>query len=158
MKDLKNLLQAEAVRPLIGRLSLALDDSCFDTFLSLCDDPFHYRILVWSPELKQQMTWLEHDRQGLADLFNNLPEHLQRLGRLHRQVTVVAVEPSNAEDFLVVTSSFIVHHTNLQGQTQTLAVGRYIDIVNMSDEKILLAARDTILDTRDLGAGLHVPI
>lgn len=158
MENLKNILQAEAVRPLIGRLSLALDDGRFDTFLGLCDDPFNYRILTWSPELKRQMTWLEHNREGLADLFNSLPGHLQRPGRLHRQVTVVTVDPSKEEDFLVVTSSFIVHHTHLEGQTQTLAVGRYIDVINMSDEKILLTARDVMLDTRDLGIGLHVPI
>jgi hypothetical protein len=62
------------------------------------------------------------------------------------------------DGFLVVTSPFVVHHTNLEGQTHTLAVGRYIDIVNMTDEKIVLTARDVMLDTRDLGIGLHVPI
>ncbi len=158
MNDLKRLLEAEAVRPLIGGASLALDDGDFARFLGYCDDPFHYRIRVWSPELKKQMTWLEHDRSGLTELFKSLPEHLQRPGRLHRQVTVATVEPSNTEDFLVVTSPFAVHHTDIEGQTQTLAVGRYIDIVNMSEEKIVLAARDVILDTRDFGTGLHVPI
>lgn len=77
---------------------------------------------------------------------------------MHRQVTVATVEPSNTEDYLVVTSSLIVHHTNLEGQTQTLAVGRYLDVVNMSAETIVLTARDVILDTRDLGIGLHVPL
>lgn len=158
MTDLTRLLQAEAVRPLIGGASLALDDEDFSTFLGYCDDPFHYRIRVWSPELKTDMTWLEHDRAGMVDLFESLPEHLRRLGRLHRHVTIAKVEPSNVDGFLVVTSSFIVHHTNLEGQTQTLAVGRYIDVVNMIEEKILLAARDVVLDTRDLGTGLHVPI
>lgn len=158
MTDLTRLLQGEAVRPLIGGASLALDDGDFETFLGYCDDPFNYRIRVWSPELKKDMTWLEHDRAGLTELFKSLPEHLQRQGRLHRQVTVAKVEPSNVDGFLVVTSSFIVHHTNLEGQTQTLAVGRYIDVVNMTEEKILLTARDVVLDTRDLGIGLHVPI
>lgn len=158
MEDLKRILEGEAVRPLIGGASLALDDGDFARFLGYCDDPFNYRIRVWSPELKKDMTWLEHDRDGLTELFKSLPDHLQRLGRLHRQVTVATVEPSNVDGFLVVTSPFIVHHTNLDGQTQTLAVGRYIDIVNMTDEKIVLAARDVMLDTRDLGIGLHVPI
>lgn len=158
MTDLTRLLQAEAVRPLIGGASLALDDGDFETFLGYCDDPFNYRIRVWSPELKTDMTWLEHDRAGLAELFESLPEHLQRQGRLHRHVTIAKVDPSNVDGFLVVTSSFIVHHTNLEGQTQPFAVGRYIDVVNMIDEKILLTARDVVLDTRDLGTGLHVPI
>lgn len=158
MTDLTRLLQGEAVRPLIGGASLALDDGDFETFLGYCDDPFNYRIRVWSPDLKKDMTWLEHDRPGLTELFKSLPEHLQRQGRLHRQVTVAKVEPSNVDGFLVVTSSFIVHHTTLEGQTQTLAVGRYIDVVNMTEEKILLTARDVVLDTRDLGIGLHVPI
>lgn len=158
MTDITRLLQGEAVRPLIGGISLALDDGDFASFLGYCDDPFHYRIRVWSPELKKDMTWLEHDREGLTELFNSLPEHLQRQGLLHRQVTVATVEPSTVDGFVVVTSSFIIHHTTLEGQTVTLAVGRYIDVVNMRDEKILLTARDVRLDTRDLGIGLHVPL
>lgn len=158
MDDLKRLLQGEAVRPLIGRLALSLDDGNFAAFLALCDDPFNYRIRVWSPELKKQMTWLEHDREGLTELFKSLPEHLQRPGRLHRQVTVATVDPSNTEGYLVVNSSFIVHHTNTEGQTQTLAVGRYLDVVNMTAKTILLTARDVMLETRDFGIGLHVPL
>jgi hypothetical protein len=73
-------------------------------------------------------------------------------------VSVATVDPSNTENFLVAVSTFIVHHTDLEGRTQTLAVGRYIDIVNMSEEQARLAARDVVLDTRDLGIGLHVPI
>ncbi|MFL2770171.1 MAG: aromatic-ring-hydroxylating dioxygenase subunit beta [Rhodospirillaceae bacterium] len=158
MNDLKRILEAEAVRLLIGGASVALDDADFDRFLGYCDDPFTYRIRAWSPELKKDMTWLEHNRHGMVELFKTLPQHLQRLGRLHRQVTVATVEPSNVDGFLVVISPLTVHYTDLEGQTQTLAVGRYVDIVNMTGEKIVLAARDAMLDTRDLGIGLHVPI
>jgi len=158
VNDLKRILEAEAVRLLIGGAGLALDDSDFDRFLCFCDDPFSYRIRAWSPELKKDMTWLEHNRNGMVELFKSLPQHLQRLGRFHRQIAVSTVEPSKIDGFLVVMSSLIVHHTNLEGQTQALAVGRYVDIVNMTEEKITLAARDVMLDTRDLGIGLHVPI
>jgi hypothetical protein len=75
MNDLKRLLEGEVVRPLIGRACLELDDNNFAAFLDLCDDPFNYRIRAWSPDLKQDMTWLEHDRDGLEELFKSLPEH-----------------------------------------------------------------------------------
>ena len=60
----------EAVRQLIGRACLALDDADFDTFLDLCATECHYRIRVWSPELDKEMIWLEHDRDGLTTFWN----------------------------------------------------------------------------------------
>ena len=55
-------------------------------------------------------------------------------------------------------SSLVVHHTDLDGRTQTLAVGRYNDAVVNLDGSFLLSNREVVLETRDLGIGLDVPL
>lgn len=150
--------ERDSVRSLIGRSCLALDDCDFDGYLDLCAPNFSYCITVWSPELGKEMTWLDHDREGLAGLFETLPEHLQRSGRLSRHVSVYTVEPQGEGNGYNVVSSVIVHHTDLDGRTQTLAVGRYLDTVVFNNDQCLLSAREVALETRDLGIGLHVPL
>ena len=149
--------EAEHIRSLIGRSCLTLYDSYFDAYLALWTPDFSYRITVWSPELRKDMTWLEHDREGLAGLFEMLPEHLQKSGRLSRHVSVYTIEPEGENRYAIV-SSLVVHHTDLDGRTQTLAVGRYNDAVVNLDGSFLLSNREVVLETRDLGIGLDVPL
>ncbi|NKB45314.1 MAG: methanesulfonate monooxygenase [Alphaproteobacteria bacterium] len=148
----------EAIRTLIGKSCLALDDSDFAAYLGLCALDFSYCIRVWSPELRKDMIWLEHDRDGMAGLFETLPEHLQRSGRLSRHVSISTIETGASAQEFVVVSSVVVHHTDLGGRTQTLAVGRYNDTVIREGGAVLLATREVTLETRDLGIGLHVPL
>jgi methanesulfonate monooxygenase small subunit len=146
----------EDVRQLIGRACLALDDGDYPGFLTLCAPAFWYRIRVWSPDLGTEMVWLEHDLDGLAKLFASLPEHLTRPGRLTRHATVYTQEPQ--PDALHVTSVFAIYHTDLEGRTQALAVGRYLDRIVEHDGGLCLLARDVQLETRDLGIGSHAPL
>ena len=148
----------EAIRMLIAKSCLTLDDGDFSAYLALCAPDYAYRIIAWSPELRNDMIWLEHDRDGLAGLFATLPEHLQRSGRLSRHVSTATIEARENTEAYGVVSSLIVHHTDLDGRTQTLAVGRYKDTVAWVDGAILLSAREVALETRDLGIGLHVPL
>ena len=86
-----------------------------------------------------------------------LPEHLQKSGRLSRHVSVYTIEPEGENRYAIV-SSLVVHHTDLDGRTQTLAVGRYNDAVVNLDGSFLLSNREVVLETRDLGIGLDVPL
>jgi methanesulfonate monooxygenase small subunit len=147
---------AEGVRQLIGRVGLLLDDGHYEGFLALCAPDFSYRIRVWSPELARDMIWLEHDYGGLAQLFATLPEHLTRPGRLTRHVTVASIDAGPAA--LEVTSVVTIHHTDLEGCTATLAVGRYVDRIVEQDGELRLKSREVQLDTRDLGIGSHAPL
>ena len=148
----------EPIRSLVGRGCLALDDGDFNGYLDLCAPEFAYRIVVWSPELGKDMVWLDHDRDGLAGLFETLPDHLQRSGRFSRHASVYTVEEYSEAGPYSVVSSVVVHHTDLGGRTQTLAVGRYLDTVVCIDGAYRLSAREVALETRDLGIGLHVPL
>jgi 3-phenylpropionate/cinnamic acid dioxygenase small subunit len=145
------------VHELIGNTALALDAEAFDDFLGLCTTDFHYRIRVTSPELGQDMVWLEQTREELGKLFAALPEHLTRLGRLTRQVSVAST--AQASGSLHVTSTLSVFHTDTDGRTAVMAVGRYQDEVVVVDHNVLrLRRREVQLDTRDLGIGSHVPL
>ena len=148
----------EAIRTLIAKSCLTLDDGDFSAHLALCVQDYTYRIKVWSPELRKDMIWLEHDRDGLAGLFETLPEHLQRSGRLSRHVSTAAIEADSRTGAYIVVSNLIVHHTDLDGRTQVLAVGRYNDTVVQVDGAVMLSTREVVLETRDLGIGLHVPL
>jgi 3-phenylpropionate/cinnamic acid dioxygenase small subunit len=145
----------DAIRELVGQAALALDAEAFDTFLALCTQDFHYRIRVMSPELGQEMIWLEQTRIDLEKLFEALPEHLTRPGQLTRQVSVATIE-SQASSWRC-TSVFSIFHTDFEGRTQILAVGRYQDQVTSDAGTMRLSERDVYLDTRDLGIGSHVP-
>lgn len=147
-----------SIRSLVGRSCLVLDDGDFAGYLDLCAPKFTYRIVVWSPDLAKGMVWLDHDRDGLAGLFETLPDHLQRSGRLSRHVSIYTIEPHTDAGNYSVVSSLVVHHTDLDGRTQILAVGRYLDTVVRIDGVCLLLAREVKLETRDLGVGLHVPL
>ena len=147
----------DAIRALIGKSCLTLDDSDFESYLALCAPAYSYCVRVWSPELRKDMIWLEHNRDGMAGVFEALPEHLQRSGRLSRLATVATIEAIGTDQFDVV-SKFVVHHTDVEGRTQTLAVGRYNDRVVRIDGVVLLSEREVALETRDLGIGLHVPL
>lgn len=148
----------ESIRMLIAKSCLTLDDGDFSAHLALCAPDYAYVIKVWSPELRKNMIWLEHDRNGLAGLFETLPEHLQRSGRLSRHVSTATINAGSSAETYNVVSNLIVHHTDLDGRTQILAVGRYNDTVVQVDGAVLLSAREFVLDTRDLGIGLHVPL
>jgi len=145
------------VHQLIGSAALALDAEAFDDFLALCTTDFHYLVRVTSPELGQDMIWLEQNREALEKLFAALPEHLTRLGRLTRQVSVAST--TEAADRLHVTSVLSVFHTDNEGRTAVMAVGRYHDeVIVDEDDALRLHRREVHLDTRDLGIGSHVPL
>ncbi len=144
------------IQQLIGAAALALDAEAFDDFLALCTADFHYQIRVSSPELGKDMIWLEQSREELEKLFAALPEHITRSGRLTRQVCVA--NTSEQADTLHVTSTFSVFHTDTNGRSALIAVGRYLDVVVEDHNVLRLSRREVHLDTRDLGIGSHVPL
>ncbi len=145
-----------AIERLVYRSCRCLDDEDFAAYLALCAPGFRYRITAHSPEIRKDMIWLDHDRDGLAALFENLPEHVRRLGRLMRHASVydLAMEGRTAR----VESSLVVIHTGLDGRSSVFAAGRYLDGIETDGEAPLLLSREVRLETRDLGIGSHVPI
>ena len=149
-------LQA-AAPPLVARSCMALDDEDFGAFLRCCTPDFRYAVRVRSPELRKWMTWLSQSRAELEALFAALPEHLRRRGTLLRHLGPTVVDGLDALECRA-TTTFVVFHTGVDGRTHAWAAGPYRDRVAARDGVACLAEREVVLETRDLGAGSHVPL
>lgn len=148
--------QRQAIEELVYRSCLALDGKDYKAFLALCDEDFRYTISTYSPEIRREMVWLDHDRKGMETLFTNLPRHNSDHSPLTRHATVYTVEASSigAE----VVSAVQVFRTQLDGgATELFAVGRFHDTVRLDGANPKLARRLVRLETRLLGYGYHIP-
>lgn len=135
-----------------------MDDKNFSGYLELCDPAFHYAITAYSPEIRKEMIWLEHDREGMKSLFANLPKHNSDHSPLSRHATVYAVEEQDEGRKAKVTSALQVFKTSLDGgATELFAVGKMIDVVQITAEGPKLLDRNIRLETRMFGIGYHIP-
>lgn len=147
-----------AISELICRSCMTLDDKKFSAYLDLCDPAYHYAITAYSPEIRKEMTWLEHDKAGMQTLFTNLPKHNSDQSPLTRHVTVYTVAPSADGKEAEVVSALQVFRTSLDGgSTELFAVGKLLDRVSLEGGVPRLLARNVRLDTRMLGYGYHIP-
>ena len=146
--------QRKAIEELVYRSCLALDAKDFKAFLELCDAEFRYTIATYSPEIRREMVWLDHDRKGMETLFTNLPRHNSDHSPLTRHATVYTVDIDSKTASVV--SALQVFRTQLDGgATELFAVGRFHDTVSL--DKLKLARRLVRLETRLLGYGYHIP-
>lgn len=138
---------------------MLLDQKDFSGFLALCDPQFHYAITAYSPEIRREMTWLEHDRAGMKLLFDNLPKHNSDHASLSRHATVYTITPDAAKGEATVVSALQVFKTSLDGgATELFAVGKLIDrISNVDGGTPALVDRNVRLETRMFGFGFHIP-
>jgi methanesulfonate monooxygenase subunit beta len=144
----------QSVEELVYRSCLALDTKDYKAFLALCDEEFRYTISTYSPEIRREMVWLDHDRKGMETLFTNLPRHNSDHSPLTRHATVYTVDFDSSTASVV--SALQVFKTALDGgATELFAVGRFHDTVSLQNLK--LARRLVRLETRLLGYGYHVP-
>ena len=140
---------------------MTLDDKQFGAYLELCDPAFTYKITAYSPEIRKDMIWLEHDKAGMQALFTNLPKHNSDQSPLTRHVTVYTVREDAAAQQAQVISALQVFKTSLDGgATELFAVGKLhdqISLAGMPGAGPKLLAREVRLQTRMLGFGYHIP-
>jgi methanesulfonate monooxygenase subunit beta len=148
----------QTIEELIYKSCLVMDEKDFEGYLELCDASFRYSISAYSPEIRKEMVWLEHDRDGMKTLFANLPKHNSDHSPLSRHATVYLVEEQDGGSKAKVTSALQVFRTSLDGgATELFAVGKMIDIVANHDDGPKMLSRNIRLDTRMLGFGYHIP-
>jgi methanesulfonate monooxygenase small subunit len=137
---------------------MALDQKDFTGFLALCDPAFHYAITAYSPEIRKDMIWLEHDKAGMKLLFDNLPKHNSDHATLSRHATVYTIVPDAAKGEAKVVSALQVFKTTLDGgATELFAVGKLHDTVKIDGTTATLVDRNVRLETRMFGFGFHIP-
>jgi methanesulfonate monooxygenase small subunit len=148
----------QSIDELIYRSSLVLDNKDFVGYLNLCDPAFHYAITAYSPEIRKEMIWLEHDKEGMKALFDNLPKHNSDHSPLSRHVTVYIVDHDEAKQQAKAISALQVFKTSLDGgATELFAVGKIYDTLTLNGGNPKLLDRNVRLDTRMFGAGYHIP-
>jgi methanesulfonate monooxygenase small subunit len=144
---------------LVYRAALALDAADYAGFLGLCAPEFHYTIGAYSPEIRRQMTWLDHDKAGLENLFETLPRHNSDRAPLSRHVTVYTVDLEPGDDEAKLVTALLVFQTQLDGGASGLvAVGKIHDRARLISGAPRLVQRRIQLDTRELGIGTHIPL
>jgi methanesulfonate monooxygenase subunit beta len=150
------MVERQQIEELIYRSCLALDDRDYKGFLELCDAGFRYKVAAYSPEIRKEMVWLDHDRKGMETLFTNLPRHNSDHAPLVRHATVYTVKVNGTQ--AEVVSALQVFRTALDGgATELFAVARLIDTVKLDGDAPKLASRVVRMETRQLGFGSHVP-
>jgi methanesulfonate monooxygenase small subunit len=148
--------QRAQIEELVYRSCMALDERDFKGFLELCDPGFRYKVTVYSPEIRKEMVWLDHDRRGMETLFTNLPRHNSDHSPLVRHATVYTVKMNGGE--AEVVSALQVFRTALDGgATELFGVARLIDTVKLDGGAPRLASRTVRMETRQLGFGSHIP-
>ena len=147
----------QAIARLIYETAIKLDTEDFKGFLRGCSAEFKYSIRVHSPDLGQEMVWLEQDRKGMEDLFTMLPQHVRMKGRFRRHVSVYTVD-RESEGRVRAHSSFMVIFTDLEGTSRLFLAGQYEDLIDTEGESPQLLERIVRLDSRDTGPGMHIPV
>ena len=149
--------QRHKIEELVYRSCLALDDRDFKAFLELCDPAFRYKVTAYSPEIRKDLTWLDHDKAGMETLFTQLPRHNSDHAPLARHATVYTVKVDGAA--AEVVSALQVFRTALDGgATELYVVARLIDQVKLEGDTPRLTHRHVRMETRQMGFGTHVPI
>jgi methanesulfonate monooxygenase small subunit len=147
-----------AIEELIYSSCMALDDNDYASYMSMCSPDFTYRLTAFSPEVKQDMSWLDHDRAELEDLFATLPKHNSDRNPLTRNAVVYKVKINEEQKKADVISALQIFRTALNGgKSELFAVGKYVDEIALDGDEPRLVSRRVKLDTRDLGWGYHVP-
>jgi methanesulfonate monooxygenase small subunit len=150
---------SDAIKELVYRSCLLLDARDFEGFLALCHANFRYTVRAYSPEIRRDMVWLDHDRSGIEALFRTLPRHHSDPSPLTRHVTVYTVTIDEAAARANVVSALQVFRTALDGgATHLFAIGKLYDTVSLDDGVPHLAKREVQLDTRALEIGTHIPL
>ncbi len=148
--------QRRQIEELVYRSCLALDDRDYKAFLELCDAGFRYKVSAYSPEIRKEMTWLDHDKAGMETLFTNLPRHNSDHSPLTRHATVYTVKV-NGKTAEVVTALQVFRTALDGGATELYAVARLLDTVKLDGDTPKLAQRVVRIETRQLGYGSHIP-
>jgi methanesulfonate monooxygenase small subunit len=150
--------QRHAIEELVYRSCMALDERDFKGFLDLCDDGFRYTVTAYSPEIRKDMVWLDHDKAGIDTLFKNLPRHNSDHSPITRHATVYTVRVDEASREAQAVSALQVFRTQLDGgATELFAVGRFHDTIRLGGAAPKLLKRVVRMETRLLGYGYHIP-
>lgn len=161
------MVEASArVRDTIYQATILLDNQRWDDWLALCDERFEYAIKSWSPEINYDVTYLQLDHKGLANLIRLLPKHNTDHSVLTRHTSVYTVDVADDARSAKAISSVVVYQNMLDGinshidagESRLFLVGKYLDTFTIENGKPSFLTREVRLENRRLDKGSHWPI
>lgn len=151
-----SLADREAVRDLVQRTAVLLDQEKFDDWVGLFDAQATYELRAYSTELRRWMTWQLSDRDTLARMLQEVSEHVRDPAQRRHVVGYPLVELDGEQGR--VQSPFSLFRTSPDGQSSLYMVGSYDDRVVKRSGGWLYASRTVVVDTRMLDMFTHIPV
>lgn len=151
-----NLTEIEAVREVILRTAVLLDDEDFEGWLKLFETDGIYELSAFSTEIRRWMTWQHSDRAALEKMLGEVEEHVRDSAKRRHVVGNALVEIEG--DRSRARSPFSLFRTSPEGQSSLYIVGCYEDQLVKRSSGWLYTVHKVIVDTRMLDAFTHVPI
>lgn len=148
--------EIEAVRALIQRAAMLLDDEKFDAWIELFDAKGTYELSAYSTEIRKWMTWQLSDRDTLDRLLKEVNEHVRDPAKRCHVVGIplVRIDGDHAE----ATSHFSLFRTSPDGVSSLYMVGSYQDQLIKRGREWLYVSHKAIADTRVLDSFTHIPV
>jgi 3-phenylpropionate/cinnamic acid dioxygenase small subunit len=150
------LEKREAIRSLIAKSAKLLDAEDFEGYTSLFIPSAEYAIIAYSPEIGRDSTWFRVDREELARLMKEAPQHIHDLASRFHLVTVDDVDIDG--DTARAASNFVVIRTAARGESSLYAVGEYQDELICLEGKWCLSNRTVRVHTRMLQVPTPMPL
>jgi 3-phenylpropionate/cinnamic acid dioxygenase small subunit len=150
------LADIEAVRELIQRTAVLLDDENFEGWLNLFDAAGTYELSAYSTEIRRWMTWQLSDRDTLEQMLKDVEEHVRDDAKRRHVVGMPLVELDGERG--LARSHFSLFRTSPEGQSSLYMVGCYEDQVVKRSGAWLYVSHKVIVDTRMLDSFTHIPV
>jgi 3-phenylpropionate/cinnamic acid dioxygenase small subunit len=150
------LEDVEAIRALIQRTAMLLDQEKFDAWVELFEPEGIYEISAYSTEIRRWMTWQLSDRETLANLLKEVDEHVRDPARRRHIIGIphICIDGERGE----ATSHFTLFRTSPDGQSSLYMVGCYEDRLLKRAGVWQYAVHKVIVDTRMLDSFTHTPV
>ena len=148
----------DAIRALVARSGHLLDAGEYDAYTELFSDGATYTLESDSPEIGRRMVWLHLDRDAMAQLLAEAPQHVHDLADRTHLITVDAIEFDAARTSAAVRSTFAVFRTTPEGVSAVYAVGSYSDRMAKSGSNWLISSRNAKVRTRMFASPTPVPL
>jgi methanesulfonate monooxygenase small subunit len=154
--NLEGLLDREAVRDLVQKNAILLDEEKLDEWVATFEANGSYVLRAYSPEIRRWMTWWQSDRPTLAKMLKDVKQHVRDPAQRRHVISspVVTLNGERAE----ARAHFAIYRTVPEGQSSLYMVGRYEDTLVKNNGVWRYLSHSVIVDTRMLDTFTHIPV
>ena len=150
------LVNRQAVQDIIQSTAALLDKEDLEGWLAHFHQESEYRLIAYSAELRQQVTWWKASQKELAKQLQEVPQHVRDPARRFHLVSPSRIDLKGTRAFS--SSAFAIFRTLPSGETHFYAAGRYEDQLIREGGKWLYTSHIAHVDTRVFESLTHLPL